>query len=79
MKYTTIRFDSKSERLYRGYFPVIPNQNSHKECFEIGQWDTPIDDHNQKYKDDMMLKFIEDPGIELNIYLNQRLFILNSN
>lgn len=29
--------------MYRGYFPVIPDQNSHKECFEIGQWDTDID------------------------------------
>ena len=40
MKYTTIRFDPKNPKLYRGYFPIIPNKNSHKECFEIGQWDT---------------------------------------
>ena len=31
MKYTTVRFDQSVTKMYRGYFPIIPNQNSHKE------------------------------------------------
>ena len=58
MKYTTIRFDQNVTKMYRGYFPIIPNQNSHKECFEIGQWDEP----KSKYETPLQ-KFIEDPAI----------------
>jgi len=43
MRYTTVRFEKNHKRNYRGYFPIIPNQNSYKECFEIGQWDKDAD------------------------------------
>ena len=43
--------------MYRGYFPIIPNQNSHKECFEIGQWDSTKENY-----DSPLQKFIEDPA-----------------
>lgn len=36
MAYTTKRFDPKSEWLYRGYFPVIPNKKDHKDAW--GRW-----------------------------------------
>ena len=40
----------------------IPNQNSHKSCFEIGQWDGDIENHNEKCGDDGMLRFLTDPA-----------------
>ena len=63
MVYTTKRFDPKSDWLYRGYFPVIPNKKDHKEAWEIGQWDTPLEEHLEKYKDDFISKFIKAPGL----------------
>ena len=58
MKYTTIRFDPKVSKMYRGYFPIIPNQNSHKECFEIGQWD---ETETGSYESPLQ-QFLEDPA-----------------
>ena len=57
MKYTTIRFDPNVSKMYRGYFPIIPNQNSHKECFEIGQWDETKGTYESP-----LHEFIEDPA-----------------
>ncbi|XP_045617409.1 uncharacterized protein [Procambarus clarkii] len=36
MKISRKSFDSECKQQYRGYFPVIPNEVSHKEGFEIG-------------------------------------------
>ncbi|CBY34089.1 unnamed protein product [Oikopleura dioica] len=62
MKYTTNRFDPSTPRLYRGYFPIIKNQGSHKECFEIGIVEGTFEDHQAKYDTSSVASLMLEPA-----------------
>lgn len=77
MKYTTVsffsllsdwlkniqsRFDPSTPRLYRGYFPIIKNQGSHKECFEIGDFEGTFEDHQAKHNTSSVASLMLEPA-----------------
>ena len=56
------RFDASKPRLYRGYFPIIKNQGSHKECFEIGNFEGTFEDHQSKYDASSVASLMLEPA-----------------
>lgn len=56
------RFDASKPRLYRGYFPIIKNQGSHKECFEIGNCEGTFESHQSKYDASSVASLMLEPA-----------------
>lgn len=56
------RFDASKARLFRGYFPIIKNQGSHKEGFEIGRCEGSFEDHQSKYDASSVASLLLEPA-----------------
>ncbi|CAG5110922.1 Oidioi.mRNA.OKI2018_I69.chr2.g5269.t1.cds [Oikopleura dioica] len=62
MTLTTNRFNPATNRLYRGFFPVIKNQGSHKACFEIGNFEGSFEDHQAKHDPSSVASLMLEPA-----------------